>query len=1051
MTISNQSTGVSYNGNSSQTNFAIPFDFQTNSEVKVILASSLGVEALQISGTNYSITPDPGTTVVMAVAPATGQKLIIKRSTANTQITDFIGTAAFDSEANERALDKLTRVDQELTSSLARALLFKDSAGTTGIGIDALSANSTLIVNPAGNGLIMGPNLTNLNDALAAAVAAAASAVAAATSAGAASVSASNAATSATSASTSASNASSSATSATNSASQASTSATAAASSASSASTSATSAATSATAAASSASSAAAVVASATSANTASAIVKRDSSSNAYINSINETVAVTATAGTITTLTSASAPTQIFTGTLAQTVLLPAGSSYSQTGAKIRIINQSTAIITVQDSAGASITQANVATLSTKDFVCTSTSGAGTWVFSRVEAPLVGDVTSVGAITTIGANKVLNSMLAQMPTATLKGNITGGTSNATDITAAQAKALLSINYSDITGLGTAATEDSSHFALAMHTHAESDITNLVTDLAGKAPIAAAVPVGGTTGQQLAKLSGTNYDIAWVDATAATIWGAITGTLSDQTDLQSSLNGKVNNTGDETIAGNKTFSDVLSFNGVLRDSSSSVDIYNNGYLQASTLSGAFGAVTIGGTGGSGAWINYDGSAMLASGNYTVASSGNTVIGSITLNADGTASFSNSNEFNILVNGAFNAAANLFSVDGNGNTVGATVTATGTPGFIGDGSALTNIPNPFDQSLNTSGTPAFNSLSLNGTLNMNSYDIDMGNGMGSGGGTLNLDNCTVLGQYINFYQNTGNIFWQGVSMYMGYSPGGNSGGQLYMGGGPIYYDTGGSLMAQGGNLYGDGSNLTNVSNPHIQSINFNGPYGPFSNAPSVNFFNSNVSGGNTNGLSLMDNGSFALLGSGTSLPFFYDNTSGFFAGEVIGFFNGNASIDPGGNVSAVSFIGDGSTLTGINTDVQTALNLKANSSAVSARVASNNLTGQTAANASVTTYTPAALGTFRVGGYLTITAVAVDVIQMQVTYTDETSTARTQIFFPQGLTSANLATTGAYNFPPMDIRAAASAITVKTVLTTGAGSITYDVGATIFQLE
>lgn len=40
---------------------------------------------------------------------------------------------------------------------------------------------------------------------------------------------------------------------------------------------------------------------------------------------------------------------------------------------------------------------------------------------------------------------------------------------------------------------------------------------------------------------------------------AAIWGNITGTLSDQTDLQTALDGKVNNTGNETIAGVKTFS------------------------------------------------------------------------------------------------------------------------------------------------------------------------------------------------------------------------------------------------------------------------------------------------------------------------------------------------------------------------------------------------------------------------------------------------------------------------------------------------------------
>jgi hypothetical protein len=51
-----------------------------------------------------------------------------------------------------------------------------------------------------------------------------------------------------------------------------------------------------------------------------------------------------------------------------------------------------------------------------------------------------------------------------------------------------------------------------------------------------------VPVGGTTGQVLAKNSATNYDTEWVDVSGGA-WGTITGTLSNQTDLQTALNGK----------------------------------------------------------------------------------------------------------------------------------------------------------------------------------------------------------------------------------------------------------------------------------------------------------------------------------------------------------------------------------------------------------------------------------------------------------------------------------------------------------------------------
>jgi hypothetical protein len=51
-----------------------------------------------------------------------------------------------------------------------------------------------------------------------------------------------------------------------------------------------------------------------------------------------------------------------------------------------------------------------------------------------------------------------------------------------------------------------------------------------------------VPVGGTTGQVLAKSSNANYATAWVNVSGGA-WGTITGTLSNQTDLQNALNAK----------------------------------------------------------------------------------------------------------------------------------------------------------------------------------------------------------------------------------------------------------------------------------------------------------------------------------------------------------------------------------------------------------------------------------------------------------------------------------------------------------------------------
>jgi hypothetical protein len=120
-----------------------------------------------------------------------------------------------------------------------------------------------------------------------------------------------------------------------------------------------------------------------------------------------------------------------------------------------------------------------------------------------------------------------------------------------------------------------------------------------------------------------------------------------------------------------------------------------------------------------------------------------------------------------------------------------------------------------------------------------------------------------------------------------------------------------------------------------------------------------------------------------------------------------------------------------------------------------VASGNVTAQTVAYANVAQYTVPGSGganTYRIGAYIKITAVVTDIIETQVTFTDEGGTSQTLTFFPMGLTTATISTTGFVGYPPMDIRVQqGSTIFVKTTLTVGTGSITYDLGGSITQLN
>ena len=90
-----------------------------------------------------------------------------------------------------------------------------------------------------------------------------------------------------------------------------------------------------------------------------------------------------------------------------------------------------------------------------------------------------GDVTGATTLT-IANNVVSNAKLAQMGANTFKANNTGSTANAIDITVAQAKTLLAISNTDVSGLGTLSTQSGTFTSIP-----QANITNLTIDLASK--------------------------------------------------------------------------------------------------------------------------------------------------------------------------------------------------------------------------------------------------------------------------------------------------------------------------------------------------------------------------------------------------------------------------------------------------------------------------------------------------------------------------------------------------------------------------------------
>lgn len=90
------------------------------------------------------------------------------------------------------------------------------------------------------------------------------------------------------------------------------------------------------------------------------------------------------------------------------------------------------------------------------------------------------------------------------------------------------------------GLGSAATGNTGDFAAASHTHAQSDVTNLVSDLADKAPLASPT----LTGTPAAPSPSASDDSTRI-ATTAMVQAAIANAVAGLLDLKGSTNASTN--------------------------------------------------------------------------------------------------------------------------------------------------------------------------------------------------------------------------------------------------------------------------------------------------------------------------------------------------------------------------------------------------------------------------------------------------------------------------------------------------------------------------
>jgi hypothetical protein len=151
-----------YAGNGAQTQFSFAFKVFAASEVKVVLATSAGVESTLIKDTHYTVAlnadqdANPGGTIttIGADSPyAAGNTLTLTSQIAGTQGTDLPNGGNWSALVVENALDKLTIIHQQMAEEGGRALRqpISDSATISELPVKANRASKVLAFDTDGN------------------------------------------------------------------------------------------------------------------------------------------------------------------------------------------------------------------------------------------------------------------------------------------------------------------------------------------------------------------------------------------------------------------------------------------------------------------------------------------------------------------------------------------------------------------------------------------------------------------------------------------------------------------------------------------------------------------------------------------------------------------------------------------------------------------------------------------------------------------------------------------------------------------------------------
>ena len=127
MTISSTTVKNSYSGDGSTDTFNYTFKIFADTDLQVIIRSSLGTETVKTLTTHYTVTgagDASGGTVVFTSGniPTATETVVIRRAVPQTQAIDYIANDPFPAESHEEGLDRSMMTIQQLQEEIDRSI-----------------------------------------------------------------------------------------------------------------------------------------------------------------------------------------------------------------------------------------------------------------------------------------------------------------------------------------------------------------------------------------------------------------------------------------------------------------------------------------------------------------------------------------------------------------------------------------------------------------------------------------------------------------------------------------------------------------------------------------------------------------------------------------------------------------------------------------------------------------------------------------------------------------------------------------------------------------